>query len=99
MLGRPLEVPAHIVKAIDITDICSEQSDDNSIMLRYAWVANEMLVIDIYVSEGWGFMVTQRQIEENLLGQPLSRVAQNCGLTTEALSKVILENAPEKPEQ
>jgi len=85
----------HIVKAIDITDICSEERDPGNVMLRYAWIAGELLVIDVYQSTGIGVTFTKRQVEENLLEQPFSRIAKDCGLTTEALSKVILENAPE----
>jgi len=99
LLGQPLAIQAPpIIKAMDITDICSEERSTASVMLCYGWIAGEFLAIEVRLSGGVGIMFTRRQIEENSVEQPLSRIAKDCGLTVEALSKVILENAPE-PQQ
>lgn len=96
LVGQPFDIPTqHIVKAIDITDICSEKRTITSVILCYAWITGEFLVINVRLSRSLGIMFTRRQIEENSVEPVLSQIAKDCGLTAETLSRSILENAPE----
>jgi len=97
--GEEIKLPSPpvVVKKLDITDVCRGIQYSSGVILRYAWVVEELLAIDIYLPDGLAIMMTKGQVERMDTGYlPFVKIAGDLGLSIEELSKVILKHAPER---